>query len=73
MSERVRTLKVNFDKCIKAGECYYNHPDLFMATDSGYPAVKVRRPATPAELREAAEAVEVCPSRAISLDEAAGD
>lgn len=67
MAKTIRTLKVDFDKCVKAGECYYNHPDLFMMTESGYPAVKVRRPSSPDELREASEAIEVCPARAISL------
>ncbi len=67
MSDAVRMLKVDFDKCLKAGECYYNHPDLFLMTESGFPAIKARRPATPAELREALEAIEVCPARAISL------
>ena len=69
MSEPVRLLKIDFDKCIKAGECYYNHPDLFMMTDSGFPALKVRRPATENETREAEEAIEVCPSQALSLVE----
>ena len=65
-------LKIDFDKCIKAGECYYNHPDLFMATDSGYPALKLRRPDTDNERREAREAVEVCPAQALSLIEDTG-
>jgi ferredoxin len=67
MAQSPRTLRVDFDKCIKAGECYYNHPELFMMTESGYPAVKVRRPASDGEIREALEAQEVCPSGAISL------
>jgi ferredoxin len=71
MGETVRQLKIDFDKCIKAGECYYNHPELFMPTESGFPALKVRRPATPSQLREAQEAVEVCPSQAISYQDGA--
>ena len=67
MTDKVRTLKVDFDKCIKAGECYYNHPDLLMRTESGYPAIKLRHPTTPTEIREALEAVEVCPALALSL------
>lgn len=68
MTETVRTLKVDFKKCIKAGECYYNHPDLFKATESAYPTVVVGRPTSEREVREAREAIEVCPSGAISLD-----
>jgi len=60
-------IKVDFEKCSKAGECYYNHPELFMMTESGFPAVKVRRPGTPPEIREALEAIEVCPTGAISM------
>jgi ferredoxin len=73
MTETIRTLKIDFQKCIKAGECYYNHPDLFAMTESGYPAQKRRQPATPAEIREALEAVEVCPSQAISYEQAPAD
>jgi ferredoxin len=60
-------LKVDFAKCLKAGECYYNHPDLFSRTESGYPQLKVRVPAAPSEIREAHEAVEVCPAHAITF------
>ncbi len=69
MSETVRTLRIDFKQCSKAGECYYNHPDLFKATESAYPAVVVGHPTTEREIREAREAVEVCPSGAISFDE----
>jgi ferredoxin len=69
MAEPVRLLKIDFEKCIKAGECYYNHPDLFLMTDSGFPALKLRRPVTESEIREAQEAIEVCPSQALSLVE----
>jgi ferredoxin len=72
MTEPLRMLKIDFEKCLKAGECYYNHPDLFMMTDSGYPALKVRRPATATEIREAHEAMEVCPAQALSLVEDTG-
>jgi hypothetical protein len=40
-----------------------------MMTESGFPALKVRRPATATEIREAREAIEVCPSQALSLIE----
>jgi ferredoxin len=69
MSQSERTLKIDFKKCIKAGECYYNHPELFKATDSAYPMLLVVRPSTEREIREAKEAVEVCPSGAIAFDD----
>ena len=68
MSQPDRTLKIDFKKCIKAGECYYNHPDLFKATETAYPLLLVVHPSTEREVREAAEAAEVCPSGAISFD-----
>ena len=69
MSQTSRTLKIDFKKCIKAGECYYNHPDLFKAADTAYPMLLVVHPTTEREIREAKEAVEVCPSQAISFSE----
>lgn len=68
MSQFERTLKIDFKKCIKAGECYYNHPGLFKAAESAYPALLVSHPATEREIREAREAAEVCPSGAISFE-----
>lgn len=73
MADSVRWLRIDFEKCIKAGECYYNHPELFMRTDSAYPALRIRRAATPAQFREAREAMEVCPSRAISYEDDSAD
>ena len=67
MSESGHKLRVDFQKCIKAGECYYNHLDLFASTNSGFPALKVRDLDNATHLREAREANEVCPSGAISL------
>ena len=69
MSRSNRTLKIDLKKCLKAGECYYNHPDLFKATDSAYPMLLAAHPSTEREIREAKEAVEVCPSGAISFEE----
>ena len=67
MSEGGREISIDFHKCIKAGECYYNHPDLFGAGDSGFPILIKRQAETVLDVREAGEAVAVCPSRAITL------
>lgn len=57
-------LRVDYDKCTKSGECYYNHPDLFKPGEDGFPAVL--QPDVPAELEwEARGAAEVCPVQAI--------
>lgn len=68
MSLSNRTLTIDFKKCIKAGECYYNHPDLFKAADSAFPTLLVSHPSTDREMREAREAAEVCPSGAITFE-----
>ena len=61
-------LKVDLALCIKAGECYYNHPDLFQAGDDGYPVVRVEELATDAQRAEAEQAAEVCPTQAIVVE-----
>ena len=61
-------IKVDLDKCIVAGECYYNHPTLMKRNpDTGYPDLLVTDLATDDEVREAHEAAEVCPAQAISV------
>jgi ferredoxin len=69
MSQSDRTLKIDYKKCIKAGECYYNHPDLFKANEGAYPMLLVGHPSTEREIHEAKEAADVCPSGAISFEE----
>lgn len=61
-------LVVNHTKCRRTGQCVYLHPELFKADEVGAPIVLVEHPDE--ELWEAAEeAVELCPSGAISLEE----
>jgi ferredoxin len=61
-------LVVNHAKCRRTGQCSYLHPELFKADEAGAPVVLVEHPGE--ELREAAEeAVELCPSGAIALEE----
>ena len=61
-------LVVDHNKCRRTGQCSYLHPELFKADEVGAPVVLVEHPG--AEFRVAAEeAVELCPSGAISLVE----
>lgn len=61
---------VDLEKCIHAGECYYNHPELFKMKDDGQPTVLVADLGTDADLlQHAEEAAEVCPAAAISVVE----
>ena len=61
-------LKVDLEKCIVAGECYYNHPSLLQRNvDTGCPDILVSELTTDDQIREAHEAAEVCPAQAISV------
>jgi ferredoxin len=64
-------VKIDYDKCYKSGECYYNHPELFKMGDEGFPVVLVDAGDELAEelQRHAREAIEVCPAVAISLED----
>ena len=59
---------VDKEKCIMAGECYYNHPELFKMGEDGAPIVLVEEINTEELERHAREAIEVCPAVAISFD-----
>lgn len=60
-------LKIDLEQCSRSGECYYNHPDLIAMNPDGTPKVLVDVIATDRQHTEAEQAIEVCPSRAISL------
>jgi ferredoxin len=62
-------LRVDKTKCIKAGECYYNHPALFKVDKEGFPTVLIEQPGTPALIDEAQAARDVCPGQAIILED----
>lgn len=62
-------LHVDREKCIKAGECYYNHPALFEMEEDGYPRIRVISISSESERVEAEQAIEVCPAVAISLSD----
>lgn len=61
-------LVIDYNRCRRTGQCSYLHPELFKADEVGAPLILVEHP--DGGLREAAEeAVELCPSGAISLVE----
>lgn len=55
--------------CIGAGQCVFADPEAFDQEDDGKVIVLRDTPGTPEELANAQEAVQVCPSRALSLVE----
>ena len=62
-------LKIDRDACYCSGECYYNHPKLFKMDDDGYPEILLLELTTAQHQQEAEQAVEVCPSAAISVED----
>ena len=60
---------IDYEKCYKSGECYYNHPELFKMGDDGYPVVLIDTVQEDVTRQHALEAIEVCPAVAISLSE----
>ena len=59
-------LVIAYKKCLKSGQCSYLHAELIKADPDGTPRVIVETIGE--DLREAAEdAVDLCPSGAISL------
>jgi ferredoxin len=62
-------VKIDYEKCYKSGECYYNHPELFRMGDEGYPVVLVDEIDDEALRKHAEEAIEVCPAVAITLED----
>ena len=61
-------LVIDYKKCLKSGQCSYLHSELITAGANGTPRVITEQIEEP--LRDAAEdAVDLCPSGAISLRE----
>lgn len=61
-------LVIDYQKCRKSGQCSYLHAELITADPDGTPRVVVKT--ISADLHEAAEdAVDLCPSGAIALQE----
>jgi ferredoxin len=55
------------ETCIGAGQCVFADPDAFDQDDDGLVLVLQGDPASPDALARAKEAVNVCPSRSITL------
>ena len=61
-------LTVDLEKCIAAGECYYNHPTILKRNDeTGCPDILMAELTSDNDIREAREAAEVCPAQAIAI------
>ena len=62
-------IKANRDTCIGAGQCVFADADAFDQDDDGIVLVIRPEPTTPDEIARAREAVQVCPSRSLTLTE----
>ena len=60
---------VDKERCIMSGECCYNHPWLFAFGDDDFPVVQPVVITSEQQRKEARQAVQVCPSGAISITE----
>ncbi len=56
--------------CLKAGQCYYLQPSVFKADSQGWPDILVEHPEADEEIEAAEDAAEICPSGAITLEDA---
>lgn len=62
-------VRIDLEVCVRAGECYYNHPELFRMDDTGDPQILARELNTPELIKHAREAAVVCPSSAIIVED----
>ncbi len=62
-------VKIDTDKCILAGECYYNHPEVFKEGVDALPALVLGEAGLKMFIKQVQEAVEVCPSGAIVIED----
>jgi ferredoxin len=58
------------DRCIGSGQCVMTDPETFdQSEDDGLVVLLREHPQTEAELARAREAVQLCPGRALSLQD----
>ncbi len=56
--------------CLKAGQCYYLQPTIFKADSTGWPDILIEHPESDDDLEAAEDAAEICPSGAITIEDA---
>jgi len=62
-------VRIDLNFCLRAGECYYNHPELFRFSQSGDPEILARELNTPELIKHAKEAAAICPASAIIVED----
>ena len=61
-------IKINTETCIRAGRCYFDHPDLLQEGEDGFP-VPLAKKLGEAQRQVVLDAIENCPTQSISLEE----
>lgn len=62
-------VRIDLEACVRSGECYYNHPELFRMGDTGDPQILARELNTAELIKHAREAAVVCPASAIIVED----
>ena len=60
---------IDLEKCLQSGQCAYLQPELFDVNEDGIPTALVGETADAVLIAKAGEAIEMCPSQAISLED----
>jgi ferredoxin len=60
---------IDQEKCLNSGQCAYLQPELFELNDDGAPVVLVASPDSEALIAKAQDAIDMCPSQAISFED----
>jgi ferredoxin len=58
--------EINYRTCMKTGQCYYLHPEVFRRREDDHP--EPTQPTFSADLRDALdEAADLCPTESITI------
>ena len=62
-------VRIDLDKCMMAGECYFNHPEVFKRGRDALPTLVAGQVDEEIMIKQVLEAIEVCPSGAIIVED----
>lgn len=65
-------VEIDLELCIFAGECVYNHPELFEWSDDDHPMALKPQVTEETDIAAVRQAISLCPSGAIALTSEAG-
>ena len=62
-------VRIDLDKCMMAGECYFIHPEVFKQGRDALPTLVASQVDEEIMIKQVLEAIEVCPSGAIIVED----